>query len=911
MGHSKAVSSSRKRLDIRSVLASAVLEWLLILMLLVNAIFSYLISTFAHYCGLQAPCPLCSRLDHILGSRKLKHYYDLVCRNHKLEISSLVLCHAHDTLVDVHGMCETCLFSFATTNKSNAETYRLLVGKLGEDCGFGHDEDGSAGGQSSKARKCSCCNEPFTSRGAGNKLVKLKSTSSEASDADVPLFTPVKSREVDSLAHVEVNAESDAEDKAQGSVQEGVGGLDHESHPFVADDSVEYVPLVVHMSSIPEHSTLDDPLAHVGYTEVNADSDAEYETQGSVQEVGSSGLVHETHPLMSDDSIEPEPTLEPLTDRAGYIGVKVDSDAESEDRMSSEEDDAHVATHEIHPLMADVSVECVSREAFADSTFDLPADVGYAQVNVCSDAESEDQASYDVENADASSLETHPGMDNVALEHIPSKPDVVVVDQVMETSQAVDAHDIEELNWQRAETTEPSASPELIPFYDDPSPSVASVLPVEQATEEEVEEDKFISSSNDREIVVETSSKENDDPSPSVASVLQVEQATEEAEEEGEEDKFISSLNDREIVVETSSKESNSISIDNVASPLDAIETGVEALEESKLISIDNASSAFDTTNCLPLDLTIGNERNEGGCLSSSEEDVETPVEGLKETWDTRKEDIWEPDSEQEAAGETYSETNHVSNENSQHWHNSLDLGDAYKLAVGNKGRHLSEQWLGKDSSRLSEDLRNLASHLSGVREQSLSDAASPRVPMSPRVPPMSPKLSINSDEWTGVQMLQKRMSLERNESGLSLDGSLVGEIEGENLVDRLKRQVDHDKKLLNVLYKELEEERNASAIAANQAMAMITRLQEEKASFQMEAQQCLRVMEDQAEYDMEALQKMNDLLVEKEKEIEDLEAELEFYRNTFHPDVENAADIRVDRAESPEDKTEAKSFKA
>ncbi|KAA8537057.1 hypothetical protein F0562_029535 [Nyssa sinensis] len=36
---------------------------------------------------------------------------------------------------------------------------------------------------------------------------------------------------------------------------------------------------------------------------------------------------------------------------------------------------------------------------------------------------------------------------------------------------------------------------------------------------------------------------------------------------------------------------------------------------------------------------------------------------------------------------------------------------------------------------------------------------------------------------------------------------------------------------LMAALYKELEEERNASAVAANQMMAMITRLKEEKAT--------------------------------------------------------------------------------
>lgn len=60
----------------------------------------------------------------------------------------------------------------------------------------------------------------------------------------------------------------------------------------------------------------------------------------------------------------------------------------------------------------------------------------------------------------------------------------------------------------------------------------------------------------------------------------------------------------------------------------------------------------------------------------------------------------------------------------------------------------------------------------------------------------------------------------------MSIEGSMVSEIEGESTVDRLKRQIDLDRKSISLLYKELEEERSASAIAANQAMAMITRLQ-------------------------------------------------------------------------------------
>ncbi|KAL3644947.1 hypothetical protein CASFOL_010127 [Castilleja foliolosa] len=115
-----------------------------------------------------------------------------------------------------------------------------------------------------------------------------------------------------------------------------------------------------------------------------------------------------------------------------------------------------------------------------------------------------------------------------------------------------------------------------------------------------------------------------------------------------------------------------------------------------------------------------------------------------------------------------------------------------------------------------------------------------------------------------------------------SSDGTAFMEPESENIIDSLKRQDENDRSLLNNLYKDLEEERNAAAIAANQAMAMITRLQEEKAALHMEALQYLRMMEEQSEYDMEALGRANDLLADKEKELQDLEIELEFYRNNF-----------------------------
>ncbi|KAK8506177.1 hypothetical protein V6N13_002814 [Hibiscus sabdariffa] len=121
--------------------------------------------------------------------------------------------------------------------------------------------------------------------------------------------------------------------------------------------------------------------------------------------------------------------------------------------------------------------------------------------------------------------------------------------------------------------------------------------------------------------------------------------------------------------------------------------------------------------------------------------------------------------------------------------------------------------------------------------------------------------------------------------------------IEGESRVDTLQRQVDDAREYINALSKELEEEKNAAAIAANQAMAMITRLQEEKAALRMEALQYLRMMEEQAEYDVDALEKANDLLTEKDREIQDLEAELEYYRSNFPDEIpEETGPVSLDK---------------
>ncbi|KAI4329581.1 hypothetical protein MLD38_027953 [Melastoma candidum] len=139
-----------------------------------------------------------------------------------------------------------------------------------------------------------------------------------------------------------------------------------------------------------------------------------------------------------------------------------------------------------------------------------------------------------------------------------------------------------------------------------------------------------------------------------------------------------------------------------------------------------------------------------------------------------------------------------------------------------------------------------------------------------------------NSPRW-GARTSRKSLLEKVDFASDSADGNATLDLaDGNSVVSYLKRQVKLDRKSLIELYMELDEERSASAVAANNAMAMITKLQAEKAAVQMEALQYQRMMEEQAEYDQEALQEMNNMLVKREEEIKALQDEIDAYRAKY-----------------------------
>lgn len=119
--------------------------------------------------------------------------------------------------------------------------------------------------------------------------------------------------------------------------------------------------------------------------------------------------------------------------------------------------------------------------------------------------------------------------------------------------------------------------------------------------------------------------------------------------------------------------------------------------------------------------------------------------------------------------------------------------------------------------------------------------------------------------------------SLEHHMSTAQDNSQIVGN--EDSRVKMLENALDEEKAAYAALYLELEKERSAANTAADEAMAMISRLQELKASMEMEMRQYLRMVEERVAYDEEEMDILQEILIRREREIYFLEKELEAYR--------------------------------
>lgn len=103
-------------------------------------------------------------------------------------------------------------------------------------------------------------------------------------------------------------------------------------------------------------------------------------------------------------------------------------------------------------------------------------------------------------------------------------------------------------------------------------------------------------------------------------------------------------------------------------------------------------------------------------------------------------------------------------------------------------------------------------------------------------------------------------------------------ELRDKELMEALKAE----REALAALYVELDQERNSSATAASEALAMISRLQEEKAALQLEARQFQRMVMENVLYDQEAIEVLQETIVNHEEEKIALEDEVRVCRETL-----------------------------
>ncbi|KAK8518553.1 hypothetical protein V6N12_017699 [Hibiscus sabdariffa] len=102
------------------------------------------------------------------------------------------------------------------------------------------------------------------------------------------------------------------------------------------------------------------------------------------------------------------------------------------------------------------------------------------------------------------------------------------------------------------------------------------------------------------------------------------------------------------------------------------------------------------------------------------------------------------------------------------------------------------------------------------------------------------------------------------------------------NAIRVLEQALDEEHASRTALYFELEKERTAAYTAADEAMAMILRLQEEKAAIEMEAKQYLRIIEEKTAFDAEEMNILKEILLRREREKLFLEKEVEAYKQMF-----------------------------
>ncbi|XP_015166062.1 probable myosin-binding protein 4 isoform X1 [Solanum tuberosum] len=882
------ISSGKQRnpRGFMTVLSSAVCEWFLMFLLFLDAALAYFIAKFASYYELQTPCMLCSRFNHILGDKKSGCYGSHLCRNHKEDVSFQVFCHIHGNLADVRAMCEECLVSFATENILIKESDNLMIDKLGNK---------SFKPSSPGPWNCSCCQKTWRARSSAQRLLQLTSVGFGASKANVKPPLP----------------------RAPGRSR------------FSRRDSFKKIRDKISGPESPRtRASALDPLSHVGYTELKITSDSESEIQMSDDEDGYSA-THVKNDSRSEDNVR----------HGKGITRKLETD---QPRQSSESKPYHLD----RPMqLAGSSGKTVSFQASDEFVGHGLAELDWESLSPKTGASvlPEFISSYNVAQASNPLEDHHTSRESITSNvFLPRISDLSALSELISVTKtpslsSINIHetDLTEGNDEGSNLTEKnnakapvhldeSAPPisnqknqadisvvsngrrKVSDRLGEPSaitdsanagegmkslPQLSTSVTDESQTaslrnHDRLGEAKTISDSanagEDMKSLPQLSTSVTDESQ--TASLrnhdrLGEAKAISDSANAGEGMKSLPQLSTSVMDESQTASLRNHDRLGEVKAISDSANAGegmkslpqlsTSVMDESQTASLRNHDRLGEVK-------AISDSANAGEGMKSLPQ-LSTSVTDESQTASLRNHDmLGEPSaiSVSVNAGEGMKSlpqlsTSVMDESQTASLRNHDMLGEPSAISVSvNAGEGM------KSLPQLSTSVMD-ESQIASLRNHDHSDD----------------RQRSDASSSDGVHVIQTSTITGRDDSGNeSADGFSVSDIEDESIVDRLKRQIEHDQRYINSLYKELEEERSASAIATNQAMAMITRLQEEKASLHMEALQYLRMMEEQAEYDMEALERANDQLADREKELQDLEEELLEYKNNI-PDELSAED--------------------
>lgn len=141
--------------------------------------------------------------------------------------------------------------------------------------------------------------------------------------------------------------------------------------------------------------------------------------------------------------------------------------------------------------------------------------------------------------------------------------------------------------------------------------------------------------------------------------------------------------------------------------------------------------------------------------------------------------------------------------------------------------------------------------------------------------------MSVSSGTW--LRSVKRKYSEYEDGNRFFIPGLEIyynARVQMENECVALRETLSSQQNTIQDLYTELDEERNASSSAANEAMSMILRLQREKAEIQMEARQFKCFVEEKMAHDQQELLALEDLLYKREQAIQALTCEVQAYKH-------------------------------